>query len=182
MPFKNPEHKALWRELNRDKEGEHARRHLERHPYVPKPRKPRMTVEERQQKTRQRNIIYRQANRIKLNDLRRVWCKGNLQNRIRSNLRRRLRGVIKDGRGGSAVRDLGCTIPEFKAYIEKKFLPGMTWDNYGYDGWHLDHKTPLAAFDLTDREEFLQACHYTNYQPLWSLDNLRKGAKFAWDD
>ena len=58
----------------------------------------------------------------------------------------------------------------------------MTWDNYGYDGWHLDHKTPLAAFDLTDREEFLQACHYTNYQPLWSLDNLRKGAKFAWDD
>ena len=60
--------------------------------------------------------------------------------------------AIKGGvRGGSAVRDLGCTILEFKTYIEAQFQPDMTWENWTMDGWHLDHKVPLAVFDLTDR-------------------------------
>jgi len=87
------------------------------------------------------------------------------------------RAVIGDSKAGSAVRDLGCSIAEFKVYIEEQFLPGMTWDNWSPSGWHLDHIRPLASFDLTDREQFLQACHYTNYQPLWAVDNLRKSAR-----
>lgn len=51
----------------------------------------------------------------------------------------------------------------------------MSWDNWGE--WHLDHIQPLASFDLTDREQFLQATNYTNYQPLWALENIRKGAQ-----
>jgi hypothetical protein len=51
----------------------------------------------------------------------------------------------------------------------------MNWDNYG--SWHIDHKKPLAAFDLTKVEQFRQAVHYTNLQPLWRIDNLRKGKK-----
>ncbi|RWM27933.1 MAG: hypothetical protein EOR77_30910 [Mesorhizobium sp.] len=97
---------------------------------------------------------------------------------IRSNLRRRINRAIQNGhKRGSAVSDLGCSIPEFKTYIESKFLPGMSWDNWAQDTWHLDHVKPLASFDLTDREQFLQACHYTNYQPLWAVDNLKKGAR-----
>ncbi len=53
----------------------------------------------------------------------------------------------------------------------------MTWDNYGLYGWHIDHIKPLASFDLTDREQFLEACHYTNLQPLWAEENLSKGNK-----
>jgi len=95
--------------------------------------------------------------------------------RIAHNLRARMLCAIRNGqRGGSAVRDLGCSIPDFKIYIEGKFISGMTWENYG--SWHLDHIRPLAKFDLTDRAQFLQACYYTNYQPLWAEDNLRKGA------
>jgi hypothetical protein len=54
----------------------------------------------------------------------------------------------------------------------------MSWQNWTTDGWHLDHKIPLAKFDLTNREQFLQAAHYTNYQPLWAQANLAKHTRF----
>ncbi len=95
--------------------------------------------------------------------------------RIAANLRGRLNQALKrQYKKGSAVADLGCTVEEFKQYIESLFQPGMSWDNWGRDTWHLDHKRPLASFDLSDREQFLQACHYTNYQPLWAVENLAK--------
>lgn len=90
-------------------------------------------------------------------------------------LRRRMNSAIKrNQKNGSAVSDLGCTIQFFKTHIESKFLNGMTWNNHGE--WHLDHIRPLASFDFSDRNQFLQAAHYTNYQPLWAKDNLCKGA------
>lgn len=76
---------------------------------------------------------------------------------------------------GSAVNDLGCSIPELRQYIESLFQPGMSWENYGARGWHIDHRKPLSSFNLTCREEFLKACHYTNLQPLWWQENLCKG-------
>jgi hypothetical protein len=92
---------------------------------------------------------------------------------LRHALRTRLNQAIKaEYKSGSAVRDLGCTIAEFRAYIEALFSPGMSWANWGE--WHLDHKRDLAFFDLTDRAQFLDACHFTNYQPLWAADNLSK--------
>ena len=78
---------------------------------------------------------------------------------------------------GSAVRDLGCSVEELKRHLEKQFQPKMNWENYGLYGWHIDHIKPLVNFDLTNREQFLEACHYTNLQPLWAEDNLSKGAK-----
>lgn len=96
--------------------------------------------------------------------------------RLRINLRSRLNASIKANcKIGSAVRDLGCTIPEFVQYIAGLFKEGMSWDNWGE--WHLDHIRPLASFDLTDREQFLAACHYMNIQPLWAGENRRKGTK-----
>lgn len=104
--------------------------------------------------------------------------KNDIQYRIASNLRSRLRDAMKNNyKSGSAVRDLWCTIKYLKTYLENKFLPGMTWENYGYCGWHIDHIIPLVGFDLTDRSKVLMACHYTNLQPLWAKDNLIKGAK-----
>ena len=75
----------------------------------------------------------------------------------------------------SETRILGCTIDEFKSYIESKFKKGMTFENYGE--WHLDHIIPLATAKTT--EDVIKLCHYTNFQPLWAEDNLKKGAKIS---
>ena len=53
----------------------------------------------------------------------------------------------------------------------------MNWKNYGFRGWHIDHIKPLSSFDLSDRNQLLEACHYTNLQPLWWYENLSKGVK-----
>ncbi len=96
---------------------------------------------------------------------------------LASTLRRRLCiSIRKHCKTGSAVQDLGCSIEEFKDYIASKFSPGMSWDNWGKSGWHIDHIKPLASFNLSQREQLLQAVHYTNMQPLWAKDNYRKGA------
>ena len=71
---------------------------------------------------------------------------------------------------------LGCTIEELKRHLEVKFKPGMTWENHGE--WHVDHRRPCASFDLTKEEDIKMCFHYTNLQPLWSADNIRKRAKF----
>jgi hypothetical protein len=103
-------------------------------------------------------------------------CKRDPCFKLARNLRSRLSTAIKQGiKAGSAVKDLGCSIEEFKQYFESKFQPGMTWENHGK--WHIDHIKPLVGFDLTKRSQVLEACHYTNLQPLWAEDNLSKGGR-----
>ena len=78
-------------------------------------------------------------------------------------------------KAGSAVKDLGCTLDFLEKHIEGQFQGGMTWDNYGE--WEVDHIIPLAKLDLTNSEDFAKACHYSNLQPLWWQDNLKKSDK-----
>ena len=96
---------------------------------------------------------------------------------LRNAIKRRALGIR--AKPGSCVQDLGCTFEEFRAYIESKFKPGMTWENWSRRGWHLDHVRPLSLFDLNDPDQFRQAVHYTNMQPLWWHENISKGARFG---
>lgn len=66
---------------------------------------------------------------------------------------------------------LGCSFQQFKDHIESQFTNGMYWLNHGE--WHLDHKVPLALANNVD--ELIKLNHWTNFQPLWSDDNLSKG-------
>ena len=94
--------------------------------------------------------------------------------KLAKNLRTRLNTAIKgDYKSGSAVRDLGCTIEFLKQHLETQFKDGMNWENHG-KVWHIDHIEPLCSFDLTNREQLLKACHYTNLQPLFKQDNWKK--------
>ena len=102
----------------------------------------------------------------------------SVQGKLRHLMRNRLYHAVKKfQKTGSAIQDLGCSIEQFKVYIESQFQPGMSWDNWTFDGWHIDHIKPLSSFDLTDRKQLIDACHYTNLQPLWAEDNMRKGRK-----
>lgn len=100
--------------------------------------------------------------------------------RLRMNLRHRvwtaLNGVSKSA---STAELVGCTMDELRQHIEVQFAEGMTWENHGRDGWHIDHIRPCASFDLTDPEQQRQCFHYSNLQPLWAADNIRKGARVA---
>jgi hypothetical protein len=77
----------------------------------------------------------------------------------------------------SALTLVGCSLEELQSHLENKFLPGMSWENHGKKGWHIDHIRPLSSFDLTKEEDQKSALHYTNLQPLWWKDNLIKGNK-----
>ena len=111
-------------------------------------------------------------------DYRRRRSKEDVNYRIARALRKRTNMAIRNNaKSGSAVRDLGCSISQFRLYIENQFESGMSWDNYGE--WHLDHVMPLASFNLEDRSEFLTACNWLNYQPMWAKDNISKGAKIG---
>lgn len=104
------------------------------------------------------------------------------QYKLTCNLRSRVNRAIKsEYRNGSAVQDLGCSVPELKAHLESRFQSGMSWDNWGkgVGFWNIDHIMPLTAFDLTDRQHFLLASCYLNLQPLWYEDNMSKRAKIS---
>ena len=118
---------------------------------------------------------WREENRERIREKNKMRRKTDVQYKLSIGLRDRLRKSVKNNwKNGSAVNDLGCTIDELKKYLESKFQPRMTWDNWTTHGWHIDHIKPLASFDLTDRQQLLEACHYTNLQPLWAKDNLTK--------
>ncbi len=100
------------------------------------------------------------------------WCAHILRARFSKILL-----VVRGARKSAPATSLcGCSIEALKKYLESKFLPGMTWENRGE--WHIDHIRPCASFDLRDPEQQRQCFHYTNLQPLWAVDNMKKGAKW----
>jgi hypothetical protein len=74
------------------------------------------------------------------------------------------------GKKKKAEEILGCTIEEFVEYLQSQFKEGMTLENHGE--WHIDHIIPLST--ATTEEEVIKLNHYTNLQPLWAADNIRK--------
>lgn len=100
--------------------------------------------------------------------------------KLKKDLRSRLGSAIREQSATAGIREnLGCSFEELKKYLESKFLPGMTWDNWSQDGWHIDHIKPLVL--AKTEEELLKLMHHTNLQPLWAKDNLKKGAKYECD-
>ena len=79
------------------------------------------------------------------------------------------------GKSQKTEEIIGCSFDELRVYLESQSQEGMTWENQGKRGWHIDHKIPLASAKTV--KEVIALCHYTNLQPLWEVDNLKKGAR-----
>jgi len=68
---------------------------------------------------------------------------------------------------------IGCTPEYLKEYLSAQFKEGMSHENYGYRGWHIDHIIPLSSAG-SDKKRAEELCHYTNLQPLWWWENVAK--------
>ena len=123
---------------------------------------------------------YSKNNREKINTYYRLYSKKRKEKdnlyKLTCNIRT-LIGMSIKGKGytkkSKTSEYLGCTFNEFKIYIEEKFIENMTWENRME--WHLDHIYPISL--AKTEEEIIKLNHYTNFQPLWAIDNIRKGNK-----
>lgn len=75
---------------------------------------------------------------------------------------------------------VGYTIEDLMKHLEAKFKDGMSWENYGRGGWHIDHIIPKSMFSIVDKnsDDFKKCWDLSNLQPLWESDNCSKGNKF----
>jgi hypothetical protein len=74
---------------------------------------------------------------------------------------------------------IGCSLEELRVHLESQFKKGMTWENRGRLGWHIDHIIPCSSFDHSDEKQVLQCWHFTNLRPMWWRENLSKGKRLT---
>ncbi len=101
--------------------------------------------------------------------------------KILCNLRSRLKEIRRSGgiKCKSTSSLTGCSMENLRMYLESKFKPGMSWENYGkgVGKWHIDHILPCAIFDLTNPVHQRWCFHFSNLRPLWGIENMSKGSK-----
>jgi hypothetical protein len=124
---------------------------------------------------------YFQKNKINYNELSKDYFYKRKKNdslfKLICNIRSLISKSIKNkgyNKNTKTFNYLGCTFEEFKVHLEKQFTEGMNWDNQGK--WHLDHIKPISL--AKTEKEVIELNHYTNFQPLWAKDNLRKSNKY----
>ena len=117
-----------------------------------------------------------QKNKKQINQRRKERLKENPFLKVCLSYRSRLNAYFKGENKSKSTKELvGCSWEELKIYIENQFIDGMSWDNHGQFGWHLDHIIPLSS--AKNEEELIKLSHYTNLQPLWWDENLKKSNK-----
>ena len=79
-------------------------------------------------------------------------------------------GTSKEGKTNEL---LGYSAIQLKEHIEKQFVEGMCWENWGE--WHIDHIKPVSSFDKSEKMFIINSLD--NLQPLWAVDNLKKSNK-----
>ena len=100
--------------------------------------------------------------------------------KLSMNIRRRINSALKGkNKSKQTLELLGCSVKKIWEHLESKFKPGMTKENHGK--WHIDHIRPCASFDLTDQNQQAICFHYTNLQPLWAVDNIKKRDKLNYE-
>lgn len=122
---------------------------------------------------------YQQNNRQKINKYHKNRRKKDEKYRILHSLRVRLNSATKGLVSDSTKELIGCSLEQLKIHLENRFTKGMNWQNYGRNGWHIDHIKPCTSFDLTDPKQQQECFHYSNLQPLWAKDNISKGNKIS---
>lgn len=167
------EYQKKYVEENREELCKQARKRYEtnKEPYLARSKEQKIRLGEKYNEYQKE---YRKKNWQRLNeyDLNRYHkdVRRKLKQRISGGIRKRLQGRCKESH---SIEYIGCTWEFLIGYIEAKFVDGMTWENFG-NVWHLDHIMPCRAFDFNNEEEIKRCFHYSNLQPLFVVDNLKK--------
>jgi len=108
--------------------------------------------------------------------------------RMKHNIHTRMSGVVRNynenyNKESSYIKLLGCSPKQLREHIEKQFQPGMSWENYGVgkNKWSVDHIVGVNKIDIRDKEQIRKCYHYMNLQPLWTIENSRKGSLDRWN-
>jgi hypothetical protein len=187
----------IHRNNNPEKYKEHQKKYLEKNPHMTskeRMRKYRENEEWREKFKESRKKYYlnnidkereqiknyyhknKETERKKNNEWKKNKLKIDPLERMKKNIRDRIREYLTgDNKSKRTFDIIGLDKQKFKSYIENKFTEGMTWENYGK--WHLDHIKPLCLSE--NEEDLIKLNHYTNLQPLWSEDNIKKNRKYV---
>jgi len=96
--------------------------------------------------------------------------------RLKLSIRTLVHRYLTEAKKSNTESIVGCSFQELKQYLESKWSEGMNWDNYGVNGWHIDHIIPLAS--ALNEKDIYRLNHYSNLQPLWGENNRKKGKKY----
>lgn len=162
---KDREYQKIYREKHREKARQNTRKHRQLHLEEVRGRdRLRNKSEGRKKWARSYKLIYA---------LRRYHSEPEFK--ILHNLRARMRAALRGkNKSDRTLKLLGCSAADWRSHLERQFRPGMTWENYG-PVWHVDHIQPCASFDLTDPAQQRACFNWSNTQPLFVEENLRKG-------
>lgn len=137
---------------------------------------------------------WREKNKEKVKETRRNWIENNRKKTREYSAKKRLKvskrisnsisssillSIKKNKSGMSWEKLVNFSFEEFKKRFEKLFADGMSWDNYGRNGWHVDHIIPISAFNFEKPEDddFKRCWALSNLQPMWAKENISKGNK-----
>lgn len=130
-----------------------------------------------------KTIEWQSKNKERINKLRNIRHNDRYKNdilyKIKINVRNRIKHFLKS-KNFNEIKNgtfniVGASPETLKEHIEKQFKEGMSWENYGHNGWHIDHIIPLS--EAKTEEDVYKLCQYSNLQPLWANENYKKGNK-----
>ena len=181
------EHNAIYKKENKEKNKECNKKY-----YLKNIDERKMYSEQYRQEHKSqiavRQKIYNDVNKVKLNEYQKQYSKErritDVNFKLKTTFRNRIRTAIKAQYGNKAHKSielLGCTIDVAKKHIETQWTEGMSWENHGRGKgkWQIDHIIPCDAFDLTNPTQQKECFNYSNLQPLWQIDNIKKSNKIV---
>ncbi len=172
---KSSQHKSGYRNYCRDCQRDMNKKYVEKVGDELKERK-KIWNEKNPQKVKEYRKKTYEKHGKRLSKIRYEKVKSDSIEYLKVLMRRRIRAILKSKNLKRRLPSeiiVGCSYSELKSYLENKFKDGMSWDNQG--SWHIDHIIPLSS--AKSEQEIFKLCHYTNLQPLWAEENIRKSNK-----
>jgi len=173
----NIDKRKKWREENKEKMKQYR---------VKNKKKMKEYRLKNKEKIAKQNKKWRIKNKDKMKIVKKKWNDNkyntDIAYKITHLLRTRINHCLKNNNKSlSTMFLIGCEIDYLLYHIQEQFQDGMTWDNHGKGDkgkgmkeWHIDHIKPCASFNLSKPEEQQKCFHYSNLQPLWATENLKK--------